>query len=230
MGLSTTYFTRSCAENLPFPAAVIGDAVHNIRSALDHLVYELAPPEVRRRRRTQFPIFMTEAGFRNQGLQQIDGITGDERTLIEKVQPYNASDPPNDDPLAVLNRLSNLDKHRLLVPVIAAVSDTGVWVGSDNAEVNFTFIEPGAVEDGTKIVAFTTAPKDPTQPMAVHPQSGLEIQLADTGSTYRSNVVGTLEMLHYHVRRWVMGLWFEHGYMPKTRAEVLAASGSEQSD
>src|SRR5688572_11329470 len=35
---------------------IIGDAVHDIRSALDHLVYELAPPNVRSKDKTQFPI------------------------------------------------------------------------------------------------------------------------------------------------------------------------------
>src|SRR4051812_23942073 len=36
---------------------VIGDVLHNLRSALDHLVYELSTARARRSSNTQFPIF-----------------------------------------------------------------------------------------------------------------------------------------------------------------------------
>jgi hypothetical protein len=89
---------------LPF-----GDAIQNIRAALDHLVYELAPPRARRSRKLQFPIFTDECEFKVRSPPMIEGITGDERTLIERVQPYAATNIPSDDPLAVLRKLSNRD-------------------------------------------------------------------------------------------------------------------------
>jgi hypothetical protein len=205
-------------------APVIGDVLHNVRSALDHLVYELAPPRVRKKRKTQFPIFTDECRFKVISPPYIEGITGDERTLIERVQPYNASPVPQNDPLAVLSELSNLDKHRLLVPVIAAVSNTNVWVGSDNADIRFTFIEQGAMKHDTKIVAFTASPQDASKKMDVHPQSGLEIQLADTGATMTSSAVNLLDMVIHHVRRSVVSVWFEYGFMPPTWQEVLGPS------
>jgi hypothetical protein len=71
---------------LPF-----GDAIQNIRSALDHLVYELAPPKARRKRSLQFPIFTDECEFKVLSPPMLQGIKGDERTLIERVQPYAAT-------------------------------------------------------------------------------------------------------------------------------------------
>jgi hypothetical protein len=71
-----------------------------------------------------------------------------------RVQPYAAANPPSDDPLAILHSLSNLDKHRLLVPVVAAVSETDSWVASENAKIRFTFIEPGPVLHDSRILTW----------------------------------------------------------------------------
>lgn len=204
-------------------APIIGDAIHNIRSALDHLVYELAPRRARKARKSQFPIFTDECEFKVRSPPMIKGITGDERTLIERVQPYIASNPPRHDPLAILNKLSNLDKHRLLVPIIAAVSTRDTWVASDNADIRWTHLKVGPVEHDAKIVAFTASPQDPSKSMNVQPQSGLQIQLSDTGADEMDiDVADLLAMLHHHVRRTVVGWWFEYGHMPLTWAEVQA--------
>jgi hypothetical protein len=201
-------------------APVIGDVIHNIRSALDHLVYELAPPKSRKSRKTQFPIFSDEREFKEKSPEMLAGITGNERTLIERVQPYNAMNPPRHDPLAILNKLSNLDKHRLLVPVVAAVSATDSWVASDNAEITWDFIAADPVAHDAKLVAFTAVPRDSSGDMVVDPSSGLQIELRDTGADDLGlDVVHLLEMIHYHVRHMVIGMWFERGYMLQTWAE-----------
>jgi hypothetical protein len=203
-------------------ALLIGDAIHNLRSALDHLVYELAPPKVRKRGKTQFPIFKDECEFKAIGAKWIAGISGDERALIERVQPWNApGGAPADNPLAILNRLSNIDKHRLLIPVIAAVSEQNSWVASDNADVNFTWIERETVEDGAEILRFTATPKDPSIEMTVTPRSGLELQLsrAYTGASYGTSVENTLKMIHHHVRN-IIEMWFERRFMPPTKDEI----------
>jgi hypothetical protein len=134
-----------------------------MRAALNYLVYELAQPEVRKKGRTQFPIFTNEQDFQSNATSMIEGITGDDRELIERVQPYNATKVPANDPLAILNKLSNRDKHRLLIPMIAAVNRTGVWAAADNADVRFHFLHDGPVEHGDEIVRFSATPKDPAK-------------------------------------------------------------------
>jgi hypothetical protein len=202
-------------------AVIIGDTIHNIRSALDHLAYELSSSEARKSRSTGFPIFTDESQFKQVGLPRIQSIAEDERELIERVQPYVATNPPRNDPLAILNTLSNLDKHRLLVPFVAAVDVRESWVASDNAEIKWNFIEAGPVEDGARIVGFTATPRDPSVAMEVDTQSGLQIELRDTGADHLEiEVVDLLAMIHHHVRHTVIGAWFEYGYMPPMWTEV----------
>jgi hypothetical protein len=86
----------------------------------------------------------------------------------------------------VLNQLSNRDKHRLLVPFIAAVSETDIWVASANADIHFQWIETAPVEHDAEIVRFTARPKGRPNEMKVHPQSGLEIQISSKRSTTTS--------------------------------------------
>jgi hypothetical protein len=204
---------------LPF-----GDAIHNIRSALDHLVFELASPKGRKSRKLQFPIFTDECEFKVRNPPMLKSIKGDERTLIERVQPYIATNVPSDDPLAVLGRLSNRDKHRLLIPMVAALGETRSWVASDNADIRFTYLARGPVEDGAKIASFTATPKDPAEDMQVYPQSGLEIQVGDSGIIgYNIGASDLLGMLHYHVRFMIIEMWFRYGVMPPTWAELQAS-------
>ena len=205
-------------------ALIIGDAVQNIRAALEHLAYELSTP-AGRRRGTAFPIFDDERGFRAGGERKIATIESDERRLIERVQPYNAAKVAANDPLAVLRKLSNLDKHRLLVTTVAAVSEQETWVGSDNAEICFTFFETGPVKHDAKIVVVTATPKDPAVKMNVHPETDLEVHVADTGIVgYRIEAVDLLRMLHHHVRHSLVEMWFRYGVMPPLWTEVEPAS------
>jgi len=57
---------------LPF-----GDAIQNMRSALDHLVYELATPKARKSRNLQFPIFTDECKFKVRSPPMLKSIKGD---------------------------------------------------------------------------------------------------------------------------------------------------------
>lgn len=212
-------------------ALIVGDAVQNIRSALDHLVYELAPPRVRRKRNTQFPIFDAECEFKVKSASMLKGLTNHERTLIERVQPYAATKVTGDDPLAILRKLSNRDKHHLLVAMIAALSETSSWVGSDNADIRFTYLARGPVEDGTKIVSFTATPKDPALDMKVHPESGLQIQIDKTGIvSFAIGAVELLEMIHAYVRHDVIELGLVHGFVPPTWEQVEASQSSQSSE
>jgi hypothetical protein len=123
-------------------ALPVGDTIQNIRNALDYLIYELSPSRFRRRGRTGFPIYDDMCLFEVEGRKMIRGITGDELTLIERLQPYKRTNPPTNDPLSVLRRLSNKDKHRLLLPVAAAVSDSHSWISTTNAVIDLTSYAP----------------------------------------------------------------------------------------
>jgi hypothetical protein len=106
---------------LPSPdpelSTIIGDCLYNLRSPLDHLVYQLvtingAPGTTSH----QFPICDTPSGFQRQlDRGRLDGVAAGPAVLIEGFQPYqlNAANPRN-HPLWILNELMNTDKHRAL--------------------------------------------------------------------------------------------------------------------
>jgi hypothetical protein len=73
-------------------ALVIGDCVHNARSALDYIAWRLAGSKLSDRN-TMWPIFETPEGFAGRGLQRLSGIHPDARAEIVKLQPYNEPNP-----------------------------------------------------------------------------------------------------------------------------------------
>lgn len=103
---------------------VIGEFFYNLRSALDHVVYDLQGPI----EKSEFPIFLEREKFflpgkrgeysKVSGMYKIRGIqhTG-VKGFIERVQPYNGPEhgvAPEFHALWGLHSLNNIDKHRTL--------------------------------------------------------------------------------------------------------------------
>ena len=109
---------------------LVGDYAHNLRSALDHLMWELVKlrEEQKPTARTQFPIFLKEHGKKSfngpQAKEMMKGISANDRQLIRDLQPFATAPkghPPRDTELAVLAWLSNTDKHRIVHPTASTV-------------------------------------------------------------------------------------------------------------
>ena len=102
-------------------SALVGDAIHNARSALDHLAWALVeldggvPGE-----HTYFPIGKQETGYGKSLRSALQGTRPETRDSVRALRPWGGGD----DQLWLLHQLDILDKHRLLVPVGAA--QTGV--------------------------------------------------------------------------------------------------------
>jgi hypothetical protein len=101
----------------------IGEIVHNLRSALDHVVWELVilstrlPPP--KGSKSQFPIFETAAGFGDRGVKQfLRNVRQDAVALIKSEQPFSMAEGGTGEgeksPLWHLKVLSDIDKHRTL--------------------------------------------------------------------------------------------------------------------
>lgn len=115
---------------------IAGDAIHNLRSSLDHLAVGLAnagadkqgvvmtPEEVAT---IQFPIVKAESEFVKQS-KKLLYVDPQAIAYIKSVQPYvRLPANPERAPLRVLSDLDNADKHRLittaaLVPIMMKVS------------------------------------------------------------------------------------------------------------
>ena len=119
--------TLYVAEVKPIPDEIsltVGDAIHNSRSALDHLMWQLVEsgggtPD----RNTYFPICDSAQQYASaMGNREIQKITAEARNIIESVQPCVTSDQT----LWLIHQLDILDKHRLLLTVVAAMDKWGV--------------------------------------------------------------------------------------------------------
>lgn len=95
---------------------IIGDAVHNLRSALDHLAWQLALPTPRAEtpNRIEFPVFLDSPAHDPGGTftRKLKYLRREAHAVIEAAQPYKAGDLHH--PLWLLHRLWNTDKHRNL--------------------------------------------------------------------------------------------------------------------
>jgi len=95
-------------------ALVIGDCVHNARTALDYLAWALAGRNISNKG-VFFPICLKPNDF-NSVRWRLDGIHPDVITEIRSLQPHNRAKPELDF-LWVLQELDARDKHKLVTPI-----------------------------------------------------------------------------------------------------------------
>ncbi len=132
---------------------LFGDAIQNLRNALEHAVYSAA----REKGRPQFPIFTDACEFQVRGIPMIERVPAPIRTQIERAQPFQSLSPAEFDPLAILADLSNFDKHRSLPLAAGKVAVTWVPASDDFPELTFDYVHPNwePLHEGTRVLAFT---------------------------------------------------------------------------
>ena len=120
-GLNHRYRAVAVPELDPKWTLLLGDCIHNLRSALDQLVYELVranggKPALR----THFPAHAEPGGVRIPG-----GIADDALRLIEAVQPYTNTDDGNR--IRLIHRLDLIHQQRQL-PLVPCASGPPITV------------------------------------------------------------------------------------------------------
>lgn len=124
-------------KDVPFEiGGIIGDAVHNLRAALDLLVCDLVRSNMKQVvRGNGFPISRTANHFESNSVGKIKGVNRRAERLIRRLKPYEGGNTP----LWILHELDALDKHQGIIPVAAAhVLTTVRWampfmfIGPDN--------------------------------------------------------------------------------------------------
>lgn len=160
-----------------------GEIVHNLRVALDYLIYALAERDSRKvQSGTQFPIEDTPNGFAGRQKTFLKGVNATHVAQIERLQPYNGCQWAQQ-----IRALSNVDKHRHLVRLKGRVG----------AQLRFTV---GSTE-GLDILpnpldAAVQSAYDPTTGDTVHVQHYTDIRIGfDDGTP----VIETLQELQLHV-------------------------------
>ena len=142
----------------------IGEIAHNLRSALDSLVYELAllvtkSPAVN----TQFPIFLvghtTQRGSgkrkdliphfegmrRSDGRSMIHQLLPEHQARLEQMQPYKRGNDGRASPIYWLKEINNADKHRL-IQVVGAKTGIVPFAAEWGDDFKYPFqIRPGKI-------------------------------------------------------------------------------------
>jgi hypothetical protein len=121
-------------DPIPFTrwGVILGDALHNLRSALDHLAWQLALRDNNPPMWTKFPVFTSEQAFHRlnadgnpaigSGLRCISGFADElARSAVEFFQPFSRAPDPRDSPLWILHWLNNADKHQVVKPVLMSI-------------------------------------------------------------------------------------------------------------
>ncbi len=150
---------------------LVGDAVHGLRSALDHLAFALnakgyadthhgatIPPE--RESASSFPI----VGNVNQRGQPMNGedafqsssaayrdMPTEAQALIKNLQPYHRGDEFWRDPLWAIHELSRVDKHRIDLDAAASSPTQSTSDIYFEAVDEFVFGVGGPVYDGKEL-------------------------------------------------------------------------------
>lgn len=181
-------------------SVMLGEAVHNMRSSLDQIVYWLSidysghPID-----RSGFPIYTRktrrgqERGFHPGGAEVIRGVGPGPRAFIEKVQPYPQRNGPLLKSLLMLHELWNQDKHRLVHIFQLIGRPHEVRVSQRVApERVIRWFNPRPLKDGAVLARFTVDPPDPQ--MEVHGEFRFDVVFKIPGKYKRSAPVTLLEM------------------------------------
>lgn len=102
---------------------VFGDVVHNLRSALDHIAWQLAllnleGTEERPYWNTAFPILTDKSRSSARKFKRLTkDVLRDAIPVIKALQPYHRREAAGEHELAILDALWNADKHRANIAI-----------------------------------------------------------------------------------------------------------------
>jgi len=139
---------------------VVGEFAHNLRAALDNLVWQIVllrggTPSGK----TQFPIYESWEGYQS-SIWMLRGVSADDRALIEAVEPFKHGEHAPQSYLALLAWLNNVDKHRFVHAGCALPRPTPIQVsyGEEGPDAGLFPWNPFPVHDIRKILGVRYAP------------------------------------------------------------------------
>ena len=118
------YFVAGVRPTPPKLSALLGDTIHNLRSALDHLAYQIVWVGIGKSPSSHvyFPIADDRAKYLEQRRRQLKGATPAAISTIDSLSPYKGGN----DELWQLHKLNNVDKHRVLITAGSAFRSVNI--------------------------------------------------------------------------------------------------------
>src|ERR1051325_380147 len=195
----------------PDLSVIIGDCLHNMRSSLDYLIWQLVIKNGQTPiKDNMFPICYSIEGFNRQITRnRLQGISINAQTVVDALQPYHRGQPACFvHPLWILSELMNVDKHRTLTLITlvalgydiefkpqSGASGGGLRVGTEGIRLKhgvefFGYRPEGAALFGRPNFA-------PIEEMDVDAQGNMFVAFQDGPVADRDVVVVLQEILDY---------------------------------
>jgi hypothetical protein len=203
---------------------MIGEWAHTLRSALDHLMWELVErnggvPSSDPGNATQFPIILNPPKGPLTIRAKSGGIPEQALAFIEDAQPYKALDR-GDDPawtkLGLLAAINNYDKHRMLMLTRPCLTRGSVAVSAGSIILTQSF--EGRFYDGAVVAVFAVTPEQfrdagclSSDDVYVDGQGSLSVAFDEEGPPRRNDVVDTLTEITAYTRQLMIDAWVMSG-------------------
>lgn len=165
--------TFKLALDSPLPvnewALLFGDMVHNLRSALDSLAWELAhmdgaAPDARVRKQIYFPLCTTQAAWEAKLAGPLATVPEQFRAALYELQPLRHPDP-RDAVVLALHEFDIVDKHKSCVYASTMTHNLGAMIidlkDDEGNKISFdphslSLAGPGPFEDGQPLFSVST--------------------------------------------------------------------------
>jgi hypothetical protein len=173
-------------------AIMLGDFIHNLRNALDHIVWAASLPKYRSH--AAFPVAFEDlweldadgqltvkhAEARHNFETAVKGLDPRAIALVIAAQPYHVRDQAHRWTYGIISRLENADKHRRLIAVGAGVQNvmSEISLRGRTAPIKGPFLT-GEFAYGGTIVGFRLPPSAPGLEPPVRPS---EMQMKYSGT------------------------------------------------
>lgn len=183
----------------------VGDIVHNLRSALDHLAYQLVRygrcSDLSRRemKQVQFPIHDTRSDFRESLTRRLPGVGLRQVGMIEREQPYKRYNDVSFSPLRRLRELSNADKHRVVTPIVFPTQEPvpSIEVQQPHRLEHVAWFLHQPVAPGAVVAQVFVAPTSPEPQLRLIGQFSSYVAFEDgaRASVYFGGMLGAVERI-----------------------------------
>ena len=162
----------------------VGEILHNLRSALDHLVSQLLLANGQKpTRQNAYPIANDESKW-SRNRDRLKGVTPRIETIVERLQPYTGGInlPFDVSAFGTLHTLCNIDKHQHLHRFLVRTSGIGpIDFGENHPPLNRSSTSPplrgsgscGKIEKGKILLGFNNAAVE------LHPSFQIEVPFED---------------------------------------------------
>jgi len=198
-------------------AVVLSDAIHSLRSTLDHLVCVMVrQPPAGDCVGTGFPIISNAADWDRRrkgrlapasGLAKLRGTDSWTQSTIKGLQPFNdRQEAGGGNALRILNALANIDKHRALhLAEFFLYSPELRFSPSHAGEV--TWVHPGGpLEDGAEVLRYRLAWGFDQSKVKTETKLGADIVFDQGSPADGMKIAGLLGWLRDYVE-WIIDLF-----------------------